>query len=671
MNTKTSSNKFKALVLNDMKKYWVFSLALFSYLFLGKCVPVILKLNDTEWLKDILAQLSNFQSFADITASFAAPVMASLLVFRYLHTVSSVSVCHSLPVSRKQHYLAHSLSGYALCAVPVLASQAVMTVIALACGEKSSAASFVLTTMFMLTVMLVTFSVSNIAAMLCGTSLMHAIGAVVFNVLPASIVYFIMMYCSIFLTGFTLDGTPFRSILSAVFPVLRFAGFSRVPALLAYALCCIAVSAAFSCLGYLLYRNRKLECASDPLCYRKVTPLFLFIMTFTLATVTALMFTVIDMFMAGLIAGFIVFFIFSAMLVTKTVRIFNMRMLKYFVTFSVITAVFVSVFAFDITGYEDRQPDPAKAEWASADIFSDGLAGSGEEFRYCESSYTGAQDDALVFESREAMEYIAGISRELADISDKKGITFDLTFNEGSTVKFSYGRRSYARSYNRYDFSGNSINSASDNVKGLFECNEFKEKYRPSQVYELKTSPARTNVEIMSLTDTVKVLSYGEYDDLLAAMDMDFEERTFEEELMNTPVTQTAGYIAIGYRNRVTFAVRATDRHTISWLMENGCWEDMNPDNLVLYRAEGIVYGMHELSGKSGICTEEVKKIPLEQLLSYGSDMYGDDTPYLEIMLTFRNRNTGSEYMTGVSIPVSRVTFMDRIDWKDDIMAKD
>ena len=90
MNTKTSSNKFKALVLNDMKKYWVFSLALFSYLFLGKCVPVILKLNDTEWLKDILAQLSNFQSFADITASFAAPVMASLLVFRYLHTVSSV-----------------------------------------------------------------------------------------------------------------------------------------------------------------------------------------------------------------------------------------------------------------------------------------------------------------------------------------------------------------------------------------------------------------------------------------------------------------------------------------------------------------------------------------------------------------------------------------------------
>ena len=148
-------------------------------------------------------------------------------------------------------------------------------------------------------------------------------------------------------------------------------------------------------------------------------------------------------------------------------------------------------------------------------------------------------------------------------------------------------------------------------------------------------------------------------------------ERTFEEELMNTPVTQTAGYIAIGYRNRVTFAVRATDRHTIGWLMENGCWEDMNPDNLVLYRAEGIVYGMHELSGKSGICTEEVKKIPLEQLLSYGSDMYGDDTPYLEIMLTFRNRNTGSEYMTGVSIPVSRVTFMDRIDWKDDIMAKD
>ena len=103
------------LLVENLKRFWLGSVLAFIGYFLIVCMPILT-------LREAF-QINNVLTGTYIPAALWAagvPVVAALLIFRYLHQQSSAAIVHSMPLSRKQLYHTNFLSGAVLCLAPVL-----------------------------------------------------------------------------------------------------------------------------------------------------------------------------------------------------------------------------------------------------------------------------------------------------------------------------------------------------------------------------------------------------------------------------------------------------------------------------------------------------------------------------------------------------------------------
>lgn len=632
MSTKKSSDKIRVLIINDFRKFWVLSLVIFAALFFGTCAPALLSYNDEFTFEHLMATVPSLSNGIDLIVSFAAPIVASLLVFKYLHTVNASVAFHSLPASRKQHYIAHTISGYLLCAIPVILAKIIFEFIALGNGAHIGYKLFI-STILLLIVMLVIFSISNVGAMLTGTSLMHFIGATGLNLIVVLAALAVILYSNLFLVGFTTHGTHLYSIMRSSVPFEYFSDFALNRDTLIHAVSYVVISLIMIYVGYTLYSRRKLETATDPISYKKILPAVVIIMTFLLSSCTAALFSVIDMFYFGLIAGSLILFILVTMLVRKSTRIFTKKSLKIFTVYVIITALFTSFFAFDIFGYNSRIPDVTKAKAAYTDALSVISQNTGEGDRYSMEGYHK-------FTSPEAINALAEFTAEL----EKEPTTANssLNFSTNYIIKFEDGNSSFARDFSKSlkrDYFDIIKNSPA--IKKLYNTKEFKEKYKPSATTGLDLDNKEYYMAIYTYSITERdALSSKQAKELLKAMDKDFASRTFEQELKTMPLKDILGYIMLPAETAPLVAIRSTDTNVLRWLKDNNLYEKFDLKNYSIDRVEVTHFNDPDDTGRTINITDAAKKYPISDFLIDSDVDYDSSREIIDVSLTYINTVT-------------------------------
>ena len=663
MNTAASCSKpIRTIILNDFRRFWVLSLAEFLVLFLATTAAVIINYSNLQSIAMYIQSTMDMSNVFMTGPVYIFTMLAAVVVFRYMHLVNAAAVCHSLPVTRGQLYIGHLISGYILAAVPVVVNSIILMILskpvyydenmyyssateAIRGRDMFTVKAVLVTMLLLLLIMLFVYVISVFAGMLCGTSVMHTIGAVGLNVLAPALLAFVCEYAQLFFYGFSTSSamrhtiklsTPVLSISSMRTRAFPNSDSINILPVIVYILIAAVIVAA----GYFLYRQRKLENAAEPLAFRFMVPVVCGLITFFAATLIGLFAGEESRFFIWFIAGTAVFYILSRMLALKTTRVFNRNTFKAFGVYAVIIAVFISIFAFDVTGYENRIPKEADIKSASTDILS----------RYIQ---TDREANRAEFTSKENIENIRNLHREFLLRKSGAVISGSLdSFLGDSERSCSYTLKNSHTLKRSYDASFDFIKN-SRAIKAIYESDEYKDIY---SLYnnDLLKDLSNVSVSLVSYTSDEYYsaeIKTAEIDGLIAAIEKDFKDRTFEEEL---DANNALGAIEISLSgsdkdgdyvgcNRIP--VLDSDTNTIRWLKKHSYYSEIDPSEYTVKSAS--------LFNNSNDSTLDISKRLKGKTLKEIRELYPcvaeEAGAYYELSLDLKRKGSSTTYYYSMS----------------------
>ncbi len=584
MNSKTSSHRIRAVVKNDLKRFWVISLAAFVSLFIASGVMVITNMGDLDEIAGLIYSFNNMESFTYMWIAAVIPIASALCCFHYLHRVNEVSAYHSLPVTRKDLFLGHAIAGYLLSVVPVILNQLILLILARPVrteitdptGAVETVNGFarsgiIYTCLLMMLIMLFVYAISILAGMLTGTVLMHTVGAAGLNALAPCLLLFIWMYCKQFLKGYN---SGLMDIAGNMTPVTGLMDISGNDNILIKAVVYLVIAVVILVLSYMLYLRRKVENATEPLAYGFMVPVTAGLLTFFFGTLMGYLISA-DHFIIGLAIGTVIMFIFSRMFVLKTNRIFNIKSLRSFIAYAVILAVFVSLLNFDVFGYEDKVPDSGSVKSVSTDILPYSAQGDAYDIDSEESG------QAMVFKDKENIERITKIHKDLIaspdsgsdlllDFEDYDNTYLEYTLDNGKTVR------------RLYDFDRTS-QIDNDDLAALYESDEYKDNTSVYNSRDLQGDDPYKKISVSVSSDfggeTVSISGEKDRKDFIAMMEKDRRARTYRQEVGKSGLT-SLGTISIIGKGDYEYSLLRSDSNTIGWLKEHGYYDAFDSSKL-------------------------------------------------------------------------------------------
>ena len=119
----------KPMIIENLRRFWAIPALAFLVYFLSGVFPILMTYAHLNSLSDYIeTSLNNLQPFY-MFAHLMFPIIAAVVIFRYLHGVSSVSVMHSMPFTRAKLYNSGFLSGLILIAAPILVNGLILLAI--------------------------------------------------------------------------------------------------------------------------------------------------------------------------------------------------------------------------------------------------------------------------------------------------------------------------------------------------------------------------------------------------------------------------------------------------------------------------------------------------------------------------------------------------------------
>jgi len=404
MNKSTFSDLrgLRPIVAENLRRFWPFALVAFLILFVSVTLPLlILRLNS--YAPPSASPAEQFDAFRNtydqvglilsgmhpgfLLLTLLLPIITTVLCFRYLHQTGSVAILHSMPRTRGQFFAANLLSSFALSIGPLLA--AALTILPflppLGLLRVSSANSFILYNIdhlpafsdwlvwFGITLVCVLFvtALSAVSAMLTGNAPGQFALSVVLNFIVPLFYMLIIGLWSTFLIGFGSSdetGTVFLS-LHPIFGSVRQSAYNPGALPFMWAVWIVCALVLLWC-ARRLYGIRKLERAGDSVVFTPVEQVLAHLLTLLGTCGIGMVFYLtnnqsIPMFLLGCVFGAVLSFLIVWMILKKTPRIFTKASLRAAGVFAVIAVVFLSCTAADITGFQNRLPNPALTQRAA------------------------------------------------------------------------------------------------------------------------------------------------------------------------------------------------------------------------------------------------------------------------------------------------------------------
>ncbi|WP_088102650.1 DUF6449 domain-containing protein [Halalkalibacter urbisdiaboli] len=355
------------IIKQDFKQHgWIGIIFLIGLLF---SLPLQMLRMEEEGIKYRYAHIENlFMIEWEIQVLFiiGTPIIAGIFLFRYMQQKSSADLSHSLPIRRGPLYVNHLFSGFVMLLFPVWLT-ALITAIVMNVAPVGSLLTQEDVWSWVLIVSLFTvfiFVFSTFVGMLTGVSVAQGILTFIFLILPAGFLVLINQHLKIFLYGyseqhFIYDGATTWS------PLLHLAEIQRNPLTGMDVVLYLVFLVVFVVLGYVLYRFRHIEMATQTITFQPLRPVFKYGVTFCAMLVAGSYFSMnnhIGWIVFGYITGSILGYFVADMILKKTWRIFSLRSLVEYGSFAVVVVILCVAVKMDIVGFETRVPELEKIE---------------------------------------------------------------------------------------------------------------------------------------------------------------------------------------------------------------------------------------------------------------------------------------------------------------------
>ena len=352
MNSRTSLFN-KSIIKSDFRRLWWVSALYTLAIFMTYTLNVLKSGFDNH--SDLSAEFSYsvISRYANSMYIFAFifPVITAALLFSYMQSGRASTFTHSIPVTRKILYFSHIFSGFILMILPALINSILLAVIKISPDFQNIYRLLHILYAAGITLLysLVSFSIASFAAFVAGNTVAGLLFAYGFGALPAAIQVFIAYFSEMQLYGYVHDGN---------FGVMNFLyigpyGFKDAKNIILY----IAISVMFLILGYFIYKLRHIENHSEIVSFPKLKPLFVLFAGVCAGCVGYSYFN--EVFEAKNILLFIPFgiigIIIAQMIVKKSFKV--PEAIKPIIIFTAFTICLHLVFAYDLTGYENKIPN--------------------------------------------------------------------------------------------------------------------------------------------------------------------------------------------------------------------------------------------------------------------------------------------------------------------------
>ncbi len=585
------------LMTENMKRLWAMPALGFLIYFLSGAFPIIMSYGNLNYMASYIEMsLHNLQPFY-MMVHLILPVMAAVMLFKYLNSPGSVAVMHSMPFTRPRLFNSNYLTGLIMTTLPILANGLVLLLLAKPTFRqwgppddrtiadidvfcRPEVLNWIGTSLLIVAVL---YSVAVFAAIVTGNSTMHALASYYFIFLIPLLYVVFNVYFQEFLFGFDLSGSWIERALS-ISPytgILRGMGYFNLWEVVFYLFTIVAMTL----IAFFLYTRRKLERAGDSLTFAFVKPIISYVVAFLGMTMLGFYFKLLGesrLYMyAGFAAGTLIFFIIGTMVVEKSPRIFNRKGLTNFLIYALIAILFIVGLNFDLTGFEKKVPKPENVEWAEFYLPFDRFAYTSKHLEL--GNLKDPENIRTLTEFHRSV--VADKNRLLGEIKGANWENFRILYKGKSHLPMS---RQYRIDYETY--------KNSPHLKAIFESEEYKanrsffnssvDEYVEMYVYsDFMTGDWEGRLEKPDIRDKKTI------DELMALIEKDFQAMTYEDLLDLKPnlatieIQFTFGKDANknwikGERGYISLEVRPGFVNTIKWLKDHKYIEELTADRV-------------------------------------------------------------------------------------------
>src|SRR5665647_21809 len=660
------------LIRENLRRFWAIPAISFLIYFLSGIFPIIISYSKIDTVAYYInMSLTNLQPFY-MAAHLIMPVLTAVVIFRYLQSASSTTMMHSLPFSRYKLYNSNLLSGLIMIITPVLLNGLIMLAIAkpafnnlgmdpssLAGAADTFTRGAILGWMWQsILIILVVYAISVFAGLVTANSIMHFATALGFNFLVPALYAVFVFYFGSYLYGFNVSGDWSATCLS-ISPFLETFNLNNdggnFPPL--HQLYYVLNALALFVLSSFLYTRRKLEKASDSLAFEFMVPIICYLVTFFGMTLLGLWFKSLNQdsefyTYAGYAAGAIIFFIIGRMIVMKTPRVFNLKILISFAIYSLIAVIFFAGLAYDITGFETRVPDVNKISTASLEnSFLQNSYGKYNTGIYRDMSSKDLYKMHAQLKSASNIEALTALHESILEkrtdfeTNNKKLIQYNIGFDYSIGTLYAL-ERIYAVDYY--------FLRDSKELKTIYESEEFKNMHSLQNLnYNKITSITFSNPA--NYDTPVIIKNPNDIAMLLKLMDEDYAAETYSEAMsLDWPYAVAA----INYKmedrtskkivsSTTDLVIRESYMKTIGWLAEKGLADKIAlTDDMISY------ISVYSPDLNSPEVTNEYMSVPGKYITESVSTTYEfkitDKTQIAEAMKMGKSQNiSNSNYYYG------------------------
>ncbi len=438
MNSKTSFFN-KTIFCSDLKRYWWIS-ALEALLFvIASVIPLY---NECfmahEHFRETIYGWTDSGAIISMIFSFGTGV----LIESYMHSQSSVSMHHSLPLKRHTLYITKLLSGLFIIILPMLFTAGIIAALSFdpVCKDYIVLSDIGRWLYTSFAYAIVIFSLTTIVNNMTGSPIGTVVFTVGFGFLPLWITVILDSVFSHEILGFSSDNM--EQLMEYIY--IGPHGITKREYCFVYPV----MSVVFLALGYALYRMRKSERYGEVIAFGWLKPLFTGIIA-VLASGIGYSY-VLSVFDIQNLFSIIPFGILgTAIAYMISVKSLNFKgSIKPVLIYTSIALVFIAVVHFDLAGFERRIPktDNIKAVYITS----------------------GTNENEPMLKEREHIELVRNFHSQLIQNADteygkhSRNMTIEYTLKNG---------RKLTRRY-MYD-----IYRDRNFVKPLFETKEYRESY--------------------------------------------------------------------------------------------------------------------------------------------------------------------------------------------------
>lgn len=370
MKLKTSLFK-KGLIFSDIKRYWWVSVLYALILFFT--VPFyhyIQKFNNidnikfSKWMQETITKDLSFENGVNHVFLLFVPVIIGALVFRYMQKSRSVSLYHSLPLTRASLYFNSVISSLILFISPLLCTAIIMLLLN---GFSYLSAFYSVSLIFTWLLYSLLFGImfllmSIFVGMFTGNSLAQLVFVYILNFLPMFLVESIRMNLKEVLFGFyTYSNVDFYNRMPMVM-LTNMRLKDLTPGLITIY---ILASVALLIGGLYAFKIRKPETAGDIITFKPIKPVFVYGVTVCATLLGGAYFLTMGKAtfayaLFGYLISSLISYVIVQIITNRTIKVLHTY--KGYLGFALILAIMAICIKFDFIGYINKIPNPADVE---------------------------------------------------------------------------------------------------------------------------------------------------------------------------------------------------------------------------------------------------------------------------------------------------------------------